>query len=156
MLSWEVDEDPGSVRIGLEGLDDVSGKVGFGARGSNAGSHNLSSGHVQVGDETLRTVSVIFKFLSLDVTRLHRQRGVQTFESLDAGHLIRARYMRPRCSERWSGLIHLTHRADLRGQFGGVVGRGSEPIPLQMRLQSARLLKNAPRCVEKSAPQCRV
>jgi hypothetical protein len=30
----------------------VSGKVGFGARGSNAGSDDLSSGHVQVGDQT--------------------------------------------------------------------------------------------------------
>jgi hypothetical protein len=44
------DKDPGGVRISLEGLDDVSGKVGFGARGSNAGSYDLSGGHVQVGD----------------------------------------------------------------------------------------------------------
>ena len=71
MLSWEVDKDPGSVRISLEGLDDVSGKVGFGARGSNAGSYDLSGGYVQVGNEALCTVSVIFKFLSLDVTGLH-------------------------------------------------------------------------------------
>jgi hypothetical protein len=32
------DKDPGGVRISLEGLDDVSGKVGFGARGSNLGA----------------------------------------------------------------------------------------------------------------------
>ncbi len=44
------DKDPGSVRIRLEGLDDVSDKVGFGARGSNAGSYDLSGGYVQVGD----------------------------------------------------------------------------------------------------------
>src|SRR5258708_8401936 len=40
------DKDPGGVRISLEGLDEVSGKVGFGARGSNAGSDDLSSGHL--------------------------------------------------------------------------------------------------------------
>jgi hypothetical protein len=46
------DKDPAGVRIGLDSLGDVSGKVGFGARGSNAGSDDLSSGHIQIGDQT--------------------------------------------------------------------------------------------------------
>jgi hypothetical protein len=33
---------------------------------------------------------LVFKLLSLDVTGLHGQRGVETFEGLDAGHLIGA------------------------------------------------------------------
>ena len=117
------DKDPGGVRIGLDGLGDVSGKVGFGARGSNAGSDDLSSGHIQIGDQTLCAVSVVFKFLSLDVTRLHGQRRVETFEGLDAGHLIGTGHMRTRSGERRSGLIHLTDRTNLFGQFDGVVGR---------------------------------
>ena len=116
-------KDPGGVRIGLEGLGDVSGKVGFGARGSNAGSDDLSSGYVQVGNETLCPVSEVFKFLSLDVTRLHGQRRVETFEGLDAGHLIGTGHIRARSGERRSGLIHLTDRTNLFGQFDGVVGR---------------------------------
>src|SRR5260370_14791059 len=95
----------------------------------------------------------MLEFLALDVTRLHGQGRVETLERLDAGHLIGACHMRPRRGECRSGLIHLihlTHRADLRGQFGRVVGGWSEPVALAMRLQSARLLKSAPPCAEKS------
>ena len=128
------DKDPGGFWIGLDGLGDVSSEVGFGTRGSDAGSHDLPSGHIHIGDQTQRAMPFIFKFLSLDVTRLHGQRGVEALEGLNAGHLVGACHMRARRGERRSGLIHLTHRADLRGQFGGVVGRGSEPVPLTMRL----------------------
>src|SRR5260370_35785806 len=76
------------MRIGLDRLADVSGKVGFGARGSDAGSDDLSSGHIHIGDETLGAVSAIFKFLSRNVTGLHGQRRVEPFEGLDAVHLI--------------------------------------------------------------------
>ena len=150
------DKDPGGFWIGLDGLGDVSGKVGFGTRGSDAGSDDLPSGHIHIGDQTQRAMAFIFKFLSLDMAGLHRQRGVETFEGLDAGHLIGARYMGPCRGERRGGLIHLTHRADLRSQFGGVVGGWGEPIPLEMRLQNAHLLKNAPRYVQKSVSRYRV
>jgi len=76
----------------------------------------------------------IFKFFSLDVTGLHGQGRVETLEGLDAGHLIGACYMRARSGERRSGLIHLADRTNLFGQLDGVVGRGSEPVPLTMRL----------------------
>jgi len=94
----------------------------------------LSRGHIQISDQTLGAVSVVFKFLSLDVTGLHGQRRVETFEGLDAGHLIGTGHMRTRSGERRSGLIHLTDRTNLCGQVDGVVGRGSEPIPLTMGL----------------------
>ena len=135
------DKDPGGLWIGLDSLDNVRGEVGLGARGTDAGSNHLTGGHIQVGDQTQGAMAFIFEFLSLDVTGQHGQRWVEAFEGLDAGHLIGAGHMHPRRGERWRGLIHLTHRADLLGQFGGIVGRGSEPIPLAMRLQSARLLK---------------
>jgi len=128
------DKDPAGVRIGLDSLGDVSGKVGFGARGSNAGSDDLSSGHIQIGDQTLGAVSVVFKFLSLDVTRLHGQRWVETFEGLDAGHLIGTGHMGTHRGKRRSGLIHLTHRADLLGQCERIVGGWGEPIPFPMGL----------------------
>jgi len=122
------------MRIGLDRLADVSGKVGFGARGSDAGSDDLSSGHIHIGDETLGAVSAIFKFLSLNVTGLHGQRRVETFEGLDAGHLIGTGDMGTRRGKCGGGLIYLTHRADLRGQFERIVGGWSEPIPFTMGL----------------------
>ncbi len=65
------DKDPGGVWIGLDGLGDVSGEVSFRARRSEAGSHDLSGGHVQVGDQTQGAMPVIFEFLSLDMAGLH-------------------------------------------------------------------------------------
>jgi hypothetical protein len=128
------DEDPARLRIRLDGLFDVSDEVGFRARGSTAGSQDLSSGHIQIGDQTQRAMPFLFKFFSLDVTGLHRQRGVETFEGLDAGHLIGACHMRARRSQCRGRLIHLAHRADLLDQFSGVVGWWSEPVPLAMGL----------------------
>ena len=79
-------------------------------------------------------MAAIFKFFSLDVTRLHGQRGMEAFQCLNAGHLIGAGHMRARRGQRRSGLIHLTDGADLLGQFDGVVGRRSKPIPFPMGL----------------------
>ena len=91
------DKDPAGLRIRLDRLGDVSGEVGFGARGSNAGSHKLSSRDIQVGDQTQRAMALIFKFFALDVTRLHGQRGMEAFQCLHAGHLIGACHM---CARR--------------------------------------------------------
>ena len=128
------DEDPGGMRIGLDSLDNVRGEVGFGARGSDAGSHHLTGGHIQVGDQTQGAMAFIFEFLSLDVTGQHRQRWVEAFEGLDAGHLIGAVHMRARRSKRGGRFIHLTDGADLFGQLSGVVGGWSQPVALAMGL----------------------
>ncbi len=45
------DKEPGGLWIGLDGLGDVGSEVRFGARGSDAGSHDLACGHLQIGDE---------------------------------------------------------------------------------------------------------
>ena len=58
--------------------------------------------------------------------------------------------------KRWGRFIDLTDRADLLGQCGGIIGRGSEPVALAMGLQRAHLLKNVPPYGEKSARQCHV
>jgi hypothetical protein len=109
------EKDPGSVRISLESLVDVSSEVGFGARGSNAGRHDFPGGHIQIGDQTLGAMPLIFKFLPLDVTGLHGQAGVQTFKCLDTSHLISAHHMCSLLGEHWRGPIDLTDCADLLG-----------------------------------------
>jgi hypothetical protein len=42
--------------------------------------------------------------------------------------------MGTRRGKREGGLIHLTHRADLLGQFERIVGGWREPIPFPMGL----------------------
>ena len=116
------DKDPAGFWIGLDRLGNVRDEVGFGARGSDAGSNHLTGGHVEIGDQTQGAMAFIFEFLSLDVTGQHRQRGVEAFEGLDAGHLIGAGHMRTRRSKRGGRFIDLTHGADLFGQLSGVVG----------------------------------
>jgi len=128
------DEDPDGLWIGLEGLPDVSGKVGFGACRSYARCYDPPGGHVEVGNQTLRAMPLVFEFLALDVTGLDRQAGVQTFQGLDAGHFIGTHYMRTRRSKPRCCLVDLAYRADLLSQFSGVVGWRGEPIPLAMRL----------------------
>ena len=99
---------------------------------------------------------LVFKFLPLDLTGQHRQARMQPLQGLNAGHLIGTHHMCTLRRKRWGSFIDLTDRADLLGQFGGVVGRWSEPVSLAMGLQRAHLLKNVPPCGEKSARQCRV
>jgi hypothetical protein len=91
------DKVPAGLRNRLDRLGDVSGEVGFGARGSEASSHKLSSRDIQVGDQTLRAMALICKFFSLDVTRLYGQRGMEAFQCLIAGHLTCACHM---CARR--------------------------------------------------------
>jgi hypothetical protein len=79
-------------------------------------------------------VSVVFKFLSLDVTGLYGQAGMEPFEGPNAGHLIGTGHMGTHRGQCGGGLIHLTHRADLLGQFEWIVGGWGEPIPFTMGL----------------------
>jgi hypothetical protein len=79
-------------------------------------------------------MSLVFEFLALDMTRRDGQAGVQTFQGLDASQLIGTQHMRARGSKRWWCLVDLADRADLLSQVSGVVGWGSEPIPLAMGL----------------------
>lgn len=145
------DEDPGRLRVRLNGLSDMSGEVGFGAGGSQAGHDDAPGGHLQIGNQTQRAMPLVFEFLVLDLAGQQRQAGMQPLQSLNAGHLIGAHHMRALCCKCWRRFIDLTDRADLLGQIHGVIGRWSEPVALAMRLQSAHLLKIAPRYGEKSA-----
>lgn len=150
------DEDPSRLRVRLDGLGNVSDEVGFGARGSQAGCDDLAGGHLQIGDQAEGAMPFIFEFLSLDMTRQHRQGRMKPLKGLDAGHLIGAYHMRPLRRKRGGRFIDLTDRADLFGQLRGIVGRWSEPVALAMGLQRTRLLKIGPLYGEKSARRCHV
>src|SRR5260370_3311817 len=83
------DEDPGGLWIGLDGLHDMSGKVRFGACRSYARCHDLPASHVEVGNQTLRAMPLVFEFLALDMTGLDGQGWVQTFQGLHTSHAHR-------------------------------------------------------------------
>ena len=150
------DEDPSGLGIGLDALSNVGSEISLRAGGSNAGCHDLSGRHLQISDQAQGPMALVFEFLAFDVTGQHGEGRMKTLQGLDTGHLIGAHHMGALRSKRWGGFIDLTDGADLCGQLGGVVGRGSQPVALEMRLQRAHLLKNAPRCVEKSARRGRV
>jgi hypothetical protein len=150
------DEDPGGLWIRLDGLFDVSGEVGFGACGSKAGHDDSPGGHLQIGNQAQGAMPLIFEFLPLDLTGQHRQARMQPLQCLNAGHLIGTHHMCTLRCKRGGRFIDLTDGADLLGQFGGVVGRWSEPVALAMGLQCAHLLKTVPPCGKKSARQCHV
>jgi len=107
------DEDPCGLRVGLDALGDMGGEVGFSARGSKAGCHDLPGSHFQIGDQTLGAMPLVLKLLALDVTWLEGQAGMQTLQSLDASHFIGTQHMRALLSKGRGGLIDLTDRADL-------------------------------------------
>jgi hypothetical protein len=123
---------------------------------SHAGCDNLPGGHVEVGNQTLRAMPLVFEFLALDMTGMDGQGWVQTFQGLDARHFIGTHHMRASPSKRRGGHVDLAYRADLLSQFSGVIGWWSEEVTLAMRLQRAHLLKSAPRCGAKSARPCHV
>ena len=66
------DKDPDGLWVTLDRLSDMGSEVRFGACGTDAGSHNLAGGHVQVSDEALRAMSLIFEFLAFDMTGQQR------------------------------------------------------------------------------------
>lgn len=66
------DKDPDSLWVTLDRPSDMGREVHFGACGTDAGSHNLASGHFQIRNEALRAMSLLFKFLAFDMTRQHR------------------------------------------------------------------------------------
>src|SRR5512135_148277 len=66
------DKDPDGLWVTLDGLGDMGSEVCFGACGTDAGSHNLASGHFQVSDEALRAMALIFEFLAFDMAGQHR------------------------------------------------------------------------------------
>jgi len=84
------DEDPARLWICLDGPSDVSDEVGFGAGGSQAGRDELTSGHLQIGDQAESAMPLVFEFLSFDMTGQHRQGRMKPLKGLDAGHLIGA------------------------------------------------------------------
>ena len=51
------DEDPGAVRVGVDGAGHVSGEVLLVSRGPDAGEDDLACGHVEVRDKAERPVT---------------------------------------------------------------------------------------------------
>ncbi len=66
------DKDPSRLWIDLDGLSEMSGEVSFRAPGSDAGSHDLSGGHLQIGDQTPGAMAAVFEFLAFDIPGVRR------------------------------------------------------------------------------------
>lgn len=87
------DKDPLSLRVKADGLFDVFNEVHFSTGVADGRSKNLSGRYLKVGDECLRPMSNILKFPSLLKTGFSRLGRMESFESLDTGHLIGTHHM---------------------------------------------------------------
>ena len=56
------DKDPARLRISLDSLGNMSSKVGFSARWSQAWRDHLTGSHIQIGNHTQGAVPVVFEF----------------------------------------------------------------------------------------------
>ena len=83
------DEHPARIRVGLNGVEYVPDKIFIRPSRPNRRRYHLTFHHMPVADQTLRTVSLVFEFNPLRLTGLDGNRLRNSFQSLDAGHLIR-------------------------------------------------------------------
>ncbi len=140
------DDDPLRVRVGTHGASHVVHKVHFGPRGLYCRAHDLARHHVQVGDQALRAVAFVLEFAAFDLAGSCGLGRGDAFQRLDAGHFIGADRVSAVFGPSLGSLqIRVTHglhpHVELRV---GLFVRRVEPVPRAMRLQIARLLKNAP------------
>ena len=138
------DEDPTCRFIGLDGLLDVMGKIGFGAPLPNRGSDHLSGGNLKVANQTLGAVSDILILLAFNQTRFGPFRGMLSLFGLNASHLITTDQMDALFVKLGSLMIEVTHTEGLLIKFLLIERIGILPGSTTMRFQINFVLKNDP------------
>jgi len=139
------DEYPTRLRVGVQGGFDVSGKVLFGARWTDARTDELARSDNEVGDQTQRAVSSIFELDALGQTRSNRFGFMQPFTGLHPGFLVHTHHVRALLGKLWGLSVQLTQRFDvglvLLRVFAFVL-RG-EPVLTLVRSQVRRAKKRS-------------
>ena len=88
------DEDPLFCRMGGGGVFDMGEKVLFRPGIPDGRSDHFSRRDFQVPDEALGAMTDVLELPALNKAGLHGERGMETFERLDARLLIDAHHMR--------------------------------------------------------------
>ena len=101
------DEDPGRVRVHVDGLLDVSNKVLLGSCRPNGWHDHLSCYYIEVCNEAKCAVAAVLKLLTLNQSRPGWQCGVAAFKGLDTGFFIDADNMAPLLMKRCCLLVGL-------------------------------------------------
>jgi hypothetical protein len=86
-------EDPLSFMVEIDGLFKVFSEIHFGTGVADGGGESLSGRNLEIGDKCLRAMANLFKFASLLKSGFSGLGWMQSFESLDTGHLIGAHDM---------------------------------------------------------------
>ena len=149
------DEDPFALRVEVDGGTEVGDDVRLGAGVADGGGDGAPGGDLEVGARRLGTVAFVLELHRLGIVRAHRLIGMNGFESLNAGLLIRGDDRHPLRMEFRRLMVELADRADRFSEGGLVFDLGIEPRPGAMRLEVRLILKNGQWCWPKSSLQCR-
>jgi len=82
-------EDPLPIGVNADGLFDVFGEIHLGTGVTDGWIDNLSRSHLKIGNECLCSMSNILKFTPFFEAWFGQFGWVESFQCLDAGHLIR-------------------------------------------------------------------
>ena len=127
--------DSFSSRVRGNGLDDVVNEVLLGAGGANGGGCDFACSHLEVNNQTLRSVSDVLKLLPFNFSGFHRFGGMFTLQSLNAGFFIGADDTNAGLIQLGGLTVHIAHRFALFGKGLGVLRLGVEPIATPVRFQ---------------------
>lgn len=137
-------EDPFPLGVNTDGLLDVLGEIHLGAGITDGWIENLSRSHLKIGNERLCSVSNILKFSPFFDAGFNRFRWVESFQCLDAGHLIRTDDMGSLLMQGNSPSISFANRVYLSIETLVLFIFGIEPITGPVRLKVCFFLKSAP------------
>ena len=128
------DKDPVSLGVYRKGAFNVVSEIFFCTRLAQCWTHDLSGGHLKVGDEATGAMPFVFELLVFNNARLHRKCLLGAFLGLYARLFIRADQMRTLLVKRPRMLIQRTDRLALPVEGFFVHLRWAFPIAHSMRL----------------------
>ena len=82
-------KDPSPIGVGIHRTFDVCSEVFLGSRQSDRWNYHFAGGHLEVGDQTERTMTTIFEFDTFSFTRPCRQSRMNALNSLNSGLFVR-------------------------------------------------------------------
>lgn len=137
-------EDPFPFGVNTDGLFDVLGEIHLGTGVANGWTEDLSRGYLKIGNERLCSVSNIFKFPSFLEAGFGWLRWVESFQCLDAGHLVRTDDMGSLVVQGDSLCIGIANSVYLSIENLGLFIFGIEPITGSVGFKVCFFLKSAP------------
>jgi hypothetical protein len=143
----------GGRQVGFNRAPNVIDKVFLGPCVAIGRLFNAAGSHVKVDDETLGAMTRVLEFLAFDLAWRHRQLQVLAFQSLYAGHFVRAEHSFILLNQFWSLAIQGVDILYFLVKL--LIENLCQPVPNQMRLEIGLFLKASPRAAVRCDLRCR-